>query len=69
VSVNDVSRQIFEAQAEVERTLLHNRDVLLCGNHLYSILSVIVDPAEGVGIRTLSICGWSSKLKFKVRDS
>jgi hypothetical protein len=46
VSVNDVSRQIFEAQAEVERTLLHNRDVLLCGGHLYNVLSVIVDSGK-----------------------
>jgi hypothetical protein len=54
-------------ETEVERTLLHDRDVLLCGGHLYSILSVLVDPGEGVGIHTLSSCGWSSKLKFKVR--
>jgi len=40
----------------VERTLLHDRDVLLRGNHLQINQSVIVELKSAAGIRTLSDC-------------
>lgn len=65
-----VSRRNFSVKAEVERTLLHDRDVLLCGNHLEVKLSVIWNTGEGAGIRTLSICGGRLDLSsLEVRQS
>jgi hypothetical protein len=42
---------------QVERTLLHDRDVLLGGNHLEESQSVYGRNVVVVRVRTLSICG------------
>src|SRR4051794_7965387 len=51
----DVSRQISRLNVPVVRTLLDDRDVLLCGNHLQRLSANLYLTVRI--IRTLSVCG------------